>query len=616
MKIKYLTAFITLLSFFITTPVWAQITQYEVSFPNYKHHEAEISLLVKELKPGAVQFRASRSSPGRYATHEFGKNIYNVRAYDPAGRELRVKRLQGDVYEIIGHNGAVRLNYTLFGVRADGTYADIDETQAHLNIPAAFMWTKGREGNPIEVKFNIPEGLNWKVASQLKPLSNGLYQAPNLQYFMDSPTELSNHFQRSWKVKNPDGKEQTISLALNTSANDSEVDNYTKMVKRLVLEQQLVFGEFPNYDFGHYTFIQNVNQFVDGDGMEHRNSTIITVPNTFSGNEKNLLGTLSHEFFHQWNVERIRPKSLEPFNFEHANMSDELWFAEGFTSYYGTLLLKRAGFYLIDEYCMRLNNCINSVLVMPGAQKYSPVTMSNQAVFVDAGVAIDETNYPNMFVSYYPYGEATALALDLRLRTEFKNLNLDDYMKLVWQKHGKNELPYTCDDLQSLLAQYTNNKTFTDDFFNRYIYKAEKNNYEKLLGKAGLLLRKSAPGRAWIGNFGSQPIENGSLLITSVTQHGSPIYNAGIDINDVIVSLDGKQIKGPNDLQSILVSQKPGDKLSVEFVHRGMKKNSEVVLQENPRWEVITYENAGLDVSEEMKNLRKEWLESKMKLGY
>ncbi|POY39029.1 peptidase M61 [Solitalea longa] len=582
--------------------------RYDVSFTNYKHHEAEITINVDELSSGPVLFRMSRSSPGRYATHEFGKNVYNVKAFDQQGKPLDVKRLEGDLYEVPNHKGAIKLSYTLYGVHADGTYADIDPTQAHLNIPASFMWVKGKEKSPVEVKFNIPEGLNWKVASQLDYKPNDVYYAPSLQYFMDSPTELSNHFQRSWQLKNPDGKQQSIKLALHTIATDAEVDNYTEMVKRLVLEQKAVFGELPNYDFGNYTFIQNVNMYVKGDGMEHRNSTMITNQGAFRGNEIDLLSTLSHEFFHQWNVERIRPKTLEPFDFEHANMSNELWFAEGFTNYYGTLLLKRAGFYSFDTYCMMLNSCLNSVLSLPGAKQYSPVTMSNQAVFVDAGVAVDQTNYPNIFVSYYPYGEATALALDLRLRTEFKNLTLDKFMQLVWQKHGKTEIPYTNSDLQKLLGEFTGSKDFADDFFNRYIYNAEKNNYELLLGKAGILLRKTAPEKAWLGDFQPGQSTYRGLKIASATQKGSPLYEAGLDINDIILSVDGQNISDFSAFQRLIAGHNVGDRLTIVYDHRGTNNSTILTLQENPYLTAITYEQAGLDVTAAMKKLREEWL--------
>src|SRR2546428_3676849 len=159
--------FLAVLSFAAINAMAQKPIRYEVSFPNYKHHEAEITISVDELKPGPVQFRVSRSSPGRYATHEFGKNVYNVKAVNANGKSIEIKRLEGDLYEVPQQSGSVKLSYTLYGVYADGTYADIDETEAHLNIPASFVWVKGKDNNPIEVKFNIPAELKWKVATQL-----------------------------------------------------------------------------------------------------------------------------------------------------------------------------------------------------------------------------------------------------------------------------------------------------------------------------------------------------------------------------------------------------------------------------------------------------------------
>ena len=127
--------------------------------------------------------------------------------------------------------------------------------------------------------------------------------------------------------------------------------------------------------------------------MEHRNSTCIVLPiNKVEGNENLMMGVFAHEYFHSWNVKRIRPKSLEPFNFEHANMSSELWFAEGFTQYYGEMLLIRSGFNTVDQYTRTVGGLVNSVLNTPAAAKYTPIQMSRYSVFADAGVSIDPAN--------------------------------------------------------------------------------------------------------------------------------------------------------------------------------------------------------------------------------
>ncbi|HEY0898569.1 MAG TPA: M61 family peptidase, partial [Sphingobacteriaceae bacterium] len=339
-----------------TTPL-----QYTISFPNAVHHEAQVELTVPDAPAGVLKVRVSRSSPGRYATHEFGKNIYNVQAFDRSGKKITINQVAGDVYEIPQHDKQVKITYTVFGNHTDGTYLEIDETHAHMNIPATFMWLPQLTDRPVQVRFADLEKKGWKVATQLQPTAQkDVFTAPNHQYFMDSPTELSDFKQASWQDVNPDGSKQTIRLASHTSDSQEVVDRFAKQVERMTREAKAVFGELPKFDFGNYTFLQDVHPDNSGDGMEHRNSTVITSPAArIEGYENRHLGTFSHEFFHAWNVERIRPKSLEPFNFEHANMSSELWFAEGFTQYYGELILKRAGVRTPEAYNNTLAGLIN-----------------------------------------------------------------------------------------------------------------------------------------------------------------------------------------------------------------------------------------------------------------
>jgi predicted metalloprotease with PDZ domain len=615
------------LTFFFITAAVAQQGQkaifYLVSFPNAAHHEAEIKMTIPQAPSRELRVRMSRSSAGRYATHEFGKNIYNVKATDVSGNILPLKQIEGDVYEVGEHPETVVITYTLFGNWTDGTYASIDGSHAHLNMPAAFMWVPGQEKRPLRFEFDDLDKHGWKVATQLKSEGANIYSAPDLQYMMDSPTELSNFKETSWDVINTDGKKEKINLTIHSDDSQSVVDNFGKMVQKMVLEEKAVFGELPAYDYGEYTFLDDVYPTTSGDGMEHRNSTCIVQPiNKVEGNEVPLLSTFSHEYFHSWNVKRIRPKSLEPFNFEHANMSSELWFAEGFTQYYGELLLERSGFHTMDEYTHTISGLVNAALNTPGAAKYTPVQASNHAVFADAGVSIDPNNDNNIFTSYYFYGGATALALDLRLRSEF-NLTLDDYMREVWLARGKVMKPYTVPDLQSDLARLTKNPKFAADFFNKYIYGTDKNNYEVLLSKAGLILRRAQPGKAWAGPLSIMPGRgrsgqartNGTegLSIQSSTIMGTPIYKAGLDAGDIILKADGKEIKDAQAFNDVVDSKKPGDKIAVSYRNRTGNHETTITLEENPYFEVVTNEKAGKALSKDQETFRTNWLSSKIK---
>ena len=595
---------------------------YAISFPNAEHHEAEIVLTLPQAPSGTLDFHMSRSSAGRYATHEFGKNIYNVKATDVDGNKLDLVQVQGDVYELKDHPETVKISYTLFANYTDGTYACIDPSHAHLNFPAVFMWTAGLDSRPITVEFDGLDQRGWKVATQLKHNGENIYSAPNLQYFFDSPTELSNFKETSWNVVNTDGKTEKINLTVHSDDNQETIDNFGKMVQKVVLEEKAVYGELPTYDYGEYTFLDDVYPTNSGDGMEHRNSTcIVEEDKQVAGNEVGELGTFAHEFFHSWNVKRIRPKSLEPFNFEHANMSNELWFAEGFTQYYGELLLERSGFHSVDDYTHTLSGLVNSILNSPGAAKYSETQASRYAVYADNGVSIDPVNTTNMFLSYYYYGGATAVALDLRLRSEF-NLTLDDYMKAVWLAMGKVQKPYTITDLQKVLGKLTNPK-FADDFFSRYIYGIEKNNYAALLDKAGLILRKRAPGKAWAGPIGYNGgrMRSGSaninttqgLALRTSTLMGSPIYKAGLDAGDIILKADGKDITDAKSFNDVVDSKQIGDKIVVDYINRTGAHQTTITLEESPYVEIVTYEKAGKTLTADQQTFRANWLSSKVK---
>lgn len=572
-------------------------TNYSISFDNAAHNEAQVEATFTNLKSGDIEIRMSRTSPGRYALHEFMKNVYNVTFTDSQGKNLEATRPDPYSWKVAGHDGTIKLSYTLFANRGDGTYAQIDETHAHLNIPATFMYAPNLANNGVEVTFNVRKDLNWKVATQLKHIEGNTYYAKDLQYFMDSPTEISNHSVRSFDV---DG--QKINFVLHHNGTEEELDTYFEKVKKTVLQQKAVFGELPQFDYGEYSFLACYVPNASGDGMEHRNSTILTSTRALAnGGLESNIGTVSHEFFHCWNVERIRPKSLEPFDFEEANMSGELWFAEGFTSYYTSLMLCRAGLTSQENYIKGLRGTFNYVWNSPGRQFFNPIEMSYQAPFVDAARSVDPVNRNNTFISYYSYGSALGLALDLSLRE--KGLNLDDYMKLVWTNYGKQEQPYTIKDLHNTLKSYAGND-FGDQFFNNYIYKSGMPDYKRLFNRVGVNLEQDT---SKIG-FGARVREG---LIVSNTQIGLSAYNAGLENGDKIIQIDNYVLSKDLKLDAILKNFKPKDASKVIFERFGQKREAIVTFTEDPSYSISVAETEEKPLSEEQEKARAAWLDSK-----
>ena len=559
--------------------------QYDLSFDNAAHHEALISATFNNVKNGTLEPVMSRSSPGRYALHEFAKNVYRVSAKDSKGNALKITRPNPYQWNIEKHDGTVTVTYTLFADRAGGTYSQVDRTHAHLNIPATFMWAKGYEDRKIRVNFK-PFSDDWKVATQLEKTAQPYsFTAPNLAYFLDSPTELSNHDLRSWSVPSG-GKDYTIKLAVHHDGTAGDMDEYTKRAKAIIDEQVKVFGELPDFDYGEYVFIACYLPHISGDGMEHRNSTILTTNTSLDENEFKQQGTLSHEFIHAWNVERIRPKDLEPFNFTNANMTKNLWFAEGFTKYYGDLTIRRAKHASIEDYLKVVSATVNQANFAAGRNYFSPEGASMMATFTDASTSIDPTNFRNIFFSYYSYGRVMAMALDLSIRDEFQGKTLDGYMALMWRKFGKPEIPYTRDDLRSTLGEYLGNKAFADTFFDTYIVNKNTPDFAKLLKSAGLEVTTPKADKPYVGPI-SLKFKGEAANISSSIKVGSPLYASGLERGDTIVALGRRSIRSQELWDKALEQFTVGETTTIKYLSRGQEYSTDITFTPNPKLEVV-----------------------------
>lgn len=600
------------LSFILLQPSIAQDTlTYSVYFPNAVHHEAEISIQLENVQTGVLKAVMSKSSPGRYAVHNFGKNIYNLLAYDDDNKNISIRRTEPDIWEISGINQKVNISYTLYANHADGTYSGIDAGFANLNMPATFLWIMGMEDIPVKVIFNLRDNSSWKIATQLTLLDSikNIYTAPNLQYLMDSPCILSAYKLKEFHVGT--GEKQKIRLAINSNAADDEIDQFVEMTQKVVNEQKTIFGDFPSFMDSTYTFLCSYGPGFYSDGMEHRNSTMISSRIPLTGNQNRLISAVSHEFFHVWNIERIRPASLEPFDFTKANVSGELWFAEGFTSYYGDLTLCRSGLVKKEKYINLLSNKINYLINAPGWKYGSPVHMSEMAAYTDKAAANDDVNFSNTFLSYYVYGEIIALALDMSLRTEFEDISLDDLMKAMWVKYGKDENPYTNTDLQNALAEVCGDPDFAKDYFDSYIFGNELPDFESLFDSFGYKLIKKNPGKPSIGLL-KLKFEGDTATLLSPPLVETALYKAGLNKGDLILSIDEQPVTSYPELNFIIGTRKIDDEIDISFSHFGKMKNSNFKLAEDNQLVLIPKEKFSIRITEEEEKLRADWLNSKV----
>jgi predicted metalloprotease with PDZ domain len=522
------------------------------------------------------------------------------------------------------------VTYEIFGDHADGTYFGVDTTHAHLNMPAAFMWAVGHDMDPVTFTFVPPAGLNWKIATQLYPTADPwTFTAPNLQYYMDSPTELSDFLLSKFSVPNTDGTPANFRVMVHggeTTAAD--LDAFTPLVERLVREEMAVYGEFPKYEPGYYTFLLDYAPWGFGDGMEHRNSTSISSPGQTIHTQQDREGALSvisHEYFHNWNVERIRPEGLEPFDFTRENITCCLWLAEGFTQYYQPLFLTRMGVGRAGT-APGANNVI-AVITGSGREVRSAVQMSQYGPFADAAQSIDMTDASRTFISYYTYGGAVAFGLDLTLRERSGGkTSLDDYMRLLWTRFGKPGgpaaglvgKPYSLKDIRDALADLTANRAFADDFFTRYIEGREVVDYAKLLEPAGFALKPARPGAGWMGNTALQEAPGGLEVgaggrggrggAPAPVAFNTPLYKAGVDEGDLITTIDGQP--ATSAAWAALAQKRPGETVALAVERRnGQKVTVTATVQPDPALQVVSLD----PLTDAQKAFRTAWLGSRVK---
>ena len=618
-----------LIVIFVSASAWAQSPiEYKLSFPAPEHRWMQVEIRFPNVPAGTLQLRMARTSPGRYALHEFAKNVFDVAIVNGKGQPLAAARPNPHQWDVASHDGTVLVTYKVFGDRTDGTYLGIDDIHAHINIPAALMFARGWFERPARITFVRPPGKAWKVATQLFPTGDPLvFTAPNIHYLMDSPADFSDFTLRTFTVDDGQkrtGPPPTFRIALTHDGTEAEADAFAKDVERIVRETIPIFGELPNFETNTYTFLSVYLPWASGDGMEHRNSTSLTSSGALRNPQQRagILGTVAHEFFHAWNMERLRSAGIEPFDFEEADMSDDLWLGEGFTNYFDGLIQHRAGFNTVDAFAADLAGVINQVTLSPGRMFRSAVDMSRLAPFVDSAASIDRTAWPNLFISYYTYGQAIGLGLDLSLRDRSNGkIRGEDYMKALWARFGrpgqkeagKVSSAYSIDGLKETLATVSGDRNFANDFFAEFVEGRQLVDYTALLARAGLVMRKQAPGRPFAGLV-ELSAGGSALRVNGLVPWESPLYKAGVAEDDQLVNLAGTALTSLASWDRALARHKPGDRVPLRFVRRsGETVNGTLVLDEDPRIEILPIEKTGGILTDEQRRFRESWLSSQQK---
>ena len=595
---------------------------YRLSMSKPVSHLFEVSIeveLPENFNGQSVAFQMAKWSPGRYAVFDFAKNVQEVRAVAgicPPRAMCKmaprpVKRIDDQTWSVSTQgSNSLTFSYKVFGNDLSGTFSQLDERHANYNGGSIYMYVVDHKPDPVKLVIDPPAG--WKIINgRTERQGQTEWNLSNWDILIDTPTEIAP----DWTVDNfeVDGKRYHV-MVHSFGSEGGKRPALVKDIEKVVRAQHAMWGP-PEFD--EYTFlIHFAADDESGDGMEHLTSTQIIQPGALGdqGMYDAVLGTVSHEFFHVWNVKRLRPFELGPWDFTRPVNTRGLFVAEGFTNYYGHLMLRRAGLWDDGKFLERQSQTVAGIENAPGTHLMSAEESSLSAPFIDGAPHEQKTNLQNTSISYYPKGELIAMVLDLlvRGRTGGKR-SLDDVMRAMYEefylKSQNNSYylrgrGYQPEDLQRVASQVAG--IDLGDFFDRYVRSTEPLPYDEALGYAGLRLKKNPMKDPFNAGLMVDYEERTAFILT--VRNDSPAENAGLQSGDEIIEVGGKGLVKDN-WPATISRFKPGQSVpvTVKRDRRTLKVN--LVLGDVERFEYKIEELPG--ATAEQKKLRTAWLEGK-----
>ena len=586
---------------------------YTLAFPQPHTHLYEVSLAIGNVTTPQLDLSLPIWTPGSYLAREYARHVQDFNADDGSERTLPWRKLDKATWRIeTGAGGdnqkSIRVNYRVYANELATQTSHLDATHAYFNGASLFMYVPGATGRPHRVKFITPEG--WRVTTPLalQPDPDGYYTAADYDRLVDSPTEIGAHKLLEFAVR---GKPHRVAIWGQYEFDDNRLMND---LAKIVEEGAKMFGGLP-YD--HYTFIIHVQPGIGG-GTEHLNSNVsMTRPEAFKSERgyKGFLGLESHEYFHHWNVKRIRPFALGPFDYQRENYTRGLWVSEGVTSYYGDLLLRRAGLIGMNEYLEGLADTIATYEQTPGRFEQSAESASFDAWIKHYR---PDENSVNSAMSYYTKGELLGLMFDIEIRALTDNAkSLDDVMRLLLENHGLPKSGFTDAELKGAFEKVAG--VDLTSFWNRFVAARDEIDFAAYFYKAGLQLTKGyRPGSPYAnskadkpGALGIRTRANGDRVVVANVIVGSPAYEGGVNAGDELVAIDGKKIDASNGVerqgqQTVLNDLRAGQRVTLTVFRRERMMNFNLNAAAKPfdRYTITELKNAG----ETQKALRDSWL--------
>jgi predicted metalloprotease with PDZ domain len=573
-----------------TEPVAVPLIQYTLLPADPKGHLFDVTLDVSGLPDTALCVSLPAWIPGSYMIRDFARHIVEIRADDGA-RRISLEKLDKHRWRARPRGGRLRLRYRVYAWDLSVRGAHFDESHAFFNGTSVFLRVDGHESAPCRLRLSPPPHAgDWRVATTLARAGARLwgfgdYEARDYDELIDHPVEMGLFETAGFEAG---GARHEIVV---TGRHDGDLERFTRDLQGICAAQARLFeprgGRAP---VDRYLFLLTL--VGDGyGGLEHRASTAL-IANRHDmprhGLEapdegyRRLLGLASHEYFHTWNVKRIKPAAFAPYRLDAESYTRLLWVFEGFTSYYDDLMVRRAGAIDRTAYLGLVGDTLSRVLAGPGRKLQSIAESS-----FDAWTKFyrQDENAGNAIVSYYAKGGLVALALDLAIRDRSAGRrSLDDVMRLMWRRYGRDfetaGLGIEEDAMAGLIEEATGIDLGRE--IRRWAESTEDPPLADLLATHGLRLTMSPAGedRPWLGLRAVD--RDGGVGIASVTS-GGPGHAAGLSAGDMLVAVDGLRISRAAALDAVLARKRVGARLRIHAFRGDVLRELDIVAAASPR---------------------------------
>lgn len=569
---------------------------FEVSFKEPQAHYAEVQMNISGLAKDYIDVKMPVWTPGSYLVREFAKNVEGFTAA-AGSKSLRFEKINKNTWRVYSAKAAsVKINYSVYAFEISVRTSFVDDSHAFLSSTGIFMYPDGMLKSPSTVKIIPFQGWS-KVSTGLEPVAGQqfTYAAPNFDILYDSPIEVGNQDVFEFMAS---GVKHEVAMygGGNYDKERLEVD-----MAKIIEEGTAIYGENPNK---HYTFI--VHNFErGGGGLEHLNSTVLGASRNAYANPRGYSGFLSlvaHEYYHLWNVKRLRPIALGPFDYDNENYTTNLWVAEGFTSYYENKLMLRAGFVTSEEFAQNLATAVAGVINTPGA-RYQSVAESSFDAWIKGYRPNENSN--NATISYYSKGEVVGILLDLAIANATKGTkSLDDVMKAMYDQYYKKLGRGYTDAEFKKMVETISGTSFTQ-FWSEYVNGTGPIDYGKYFAYAGIKVTNENEGKSvpYLG-VASRRTE-GSVFITAVSRN-SAAWVSGLNVNDQLISIDGNPAEALIERMPAITEKKVGDVINVVVKRDGVVREFKVTLKANPNMKLITMMDD--QASPAQLQVRKKWM--------